>query len=166
MSSTKPVKTLRAPVLSLMLERARCPARQRKSKSCNPIHHRLQKAGLTEADTDLRLIDITGQIVVSAWPGLAMFILELTHHQSLGAQGRSKSSETALSWIHANIIYTCKSIFYKLLVKISFLTRAKTQNKASVLNRQGFAVRYKSPPHWLETEVYMQSNKPQCVCCS
>ncbi len=50
------------------------------SKSCYPIHHRLHTASVTEADADLRLIDITGQIVVSARSGLPMFTLELTHH--------------------------------------------------------------------------------------
>lgn len=80
MSSTKQMKTLRVPVLSLMLYRARVSCQVEKSKSCNPIHHRLQTASVTEADTDLRLIDITGQIVVSVWPGFPMFTLELAHH--------------------------------------------------------------------------------------
>lgn len=50
------------------------------NKSCNPIHHSVHAASVTGSDTDLKLIDITGQIGVSAPPGLTMFTLELNRH--------------------------------------------------------------------------------------
>lgn len=50
------------------------------SKSRNPIRHSIRAASMTGPDTDLKLIDITGPIGVSALPGLAIFTLELTRH--------------------------------------------------------------------------------------
>lgn len=75
------------------------------SKTCNPTQHGLQTARMTDGNTDLGIMGRTGQICVSAY-GLHVFTLELTDHQSLGVRGRTKSSETALSWVHANITYT------------------------------------------------------------
>ena len=85
MTSTKQMKMLKGTIAVFDAVQCWVSCQVEESKSCNPIHHRLQTASVTEADTDLRLIDITGQIGVSARPGLHMFTLELTHHQSLGA---------------------------------------------------------------------------------
>lgn len=51
-----------------------------------PSASAVQMACVTRADADFRLIDITGQIGVSALPGLSVFTLELSHHQSLGGK--------------------------------------------------------------------------------
>lgn len=51
----------------------------KESKTCNPFHLWVHAAWMSEADTDLRLIDITGQTGVSA-RGITIFTLELTHH--------------------------------------------------------------------------------------
>lgn len=65
-SCRKQMKTLRAPLLSWIQSYVPCQVEE--SKSCNTIHHRLQTASVSEAYAELRLIDITGQTVVSTWP--------------------------------------------------------------------------------------------------